>query len=109
MKNYSKVRHLTKEDIIKNGSIFTPKQIVRISKKQLRNILKEDYTVLDMCSGYGAFLNEFKDYNCIATEYDEISCEILKQNFPNVDIYQENSLINVERSKYELNDNDKYV
>lgn len=107
--NLSEVKHLTKENIIKNGSIFTPKQIVKISKEQLKNILNEDYTVLDMCSGYGAFLNEFKEYNCIATEYDEISYEILKQNFPNVDIYQENSLINVERSKYGLKDNDKLV
>lgn len=109
MTELSKVNHLSKEDIIKNGSFFTPADIVNISYNQLKDLIDEDTIILDLCSGYGAFLDCFKDYNCIATEMDKTSCQILKQNFPNIPVYKENSLLKVGRKKYKLKVKDKLV
>lgn len=61
-----------------------------------------------MASGYGAFLEKFKEYKCIATECDDLSVQLLKQNFPEVPIYEENSLLNVSRNKYNLS-NEKLI
>lgn len=107
----SNIKHLSKEDIIKNGSIFTPQYLVSIVSDLLKKYISDDSVIGDFGSGYGAFLQQFnnKGKRCFATDYDEISCDLLKQEYPELDIYKENSLINISRDKYSIKKDDELI
>lgn len=107
----SNIKHLSKEDIIKNGSIFTPQYLVSLVSTLLDGYINENSVIADFGSGYGAFLQQFmnKGKRCFATDYDEISCALLDQEYPSIDIYHENSLLNISREKYNLADEDELV
>lgn len=107
----SSIKHLSKEDIIKNGSIFTPQYLVDIVSTLLEKYINQNTVIGDFGSGYGAFLQQFmnKGKRCFATDYDEISCKLLKQEYPTIDVYHENSLLNINRNKYCLSDEDELV
>ena len=80
--NSSFVIHLSKQDIIKNGSIFTPKLIVEKAKELVSPYINSNTTIIDFGAGYGAFLEEFiklNYYKMIATEIDDFSYQYLKQ------------------------------
>lgn len=101
----SAVLHLSKEDIIKNGSIFTPEHIVLKAKEIISPFIDENTTIIDFGAGYGAFIKEFCDLtfkNIIATEVDDFSYKYLKNTFTNtnIDVRYENSLRNINREKY---------
>lgn len=110
MKKLSKNTHLTKEDIIKNGSIFTPKHIVDLVFKMTKKYINDETIIGDFCSGYGAFIDVFnKTKNrCFGTEADSKSYEFLKDNFNN-EFFFENSLLNVTREKYNIKENDDLI
>lgn len=105
----SKIEHLTKEDIIKNGSIFTPNYIVEIAKKWLKDKVSRNDFLIDFGVGYGAFISKFIENtsNLIATDIDEDSINLVKQLFPEIHVVLENSLMNISRHKYGINELDK--
>lgn len=105
MTKFSKVNHLSKSDIIKNGSIFTPSNITSLVFKTLKKYINSSDIIIDFGSGYGSFIDEFKTVKnrIIATDYDKLSCDFLKENFLNIDVFFENSLKNVNRKKYNIN------
>ena len=111
MSKYSAIKHLSKEDIIKNGSIFTPPHITKIVKKMCKPYINKESIIMDMCSGYGAFISEFqsKANRLIGTEYDSDSFVFLNQEFPDITFFRENSLINICRSKYGIKKNDSLI
>jgi len=98
----SKNEHLSKEDIIKNGSIYTPKHIVQISKSWLKDKINIGDYIIDFGVGYGAFISEFLDLsaNLIGTDLDIDSVNLVKSLFPKVKVIAENSLLNISRKKY---------
>ena len=105
---FSAIKHLTKEDIVKNGSIFTPTCLTDIVKKKCRPYITPNTTILDLGSGYGAFISAFKSFGTkiIGTDYDKTSVQLLKQEFPHIPFYHENSLLNVNREKYNIGADD---
>ena len=107
----SKIEHLSKEDIIKNGSIFTPQHIVKIAEKWLSDKINDNDFIIDFGVGYGAFISEFLNYsnNLIATDIDESSIKLVSSLFPKVKVILENSLINISRSKYGINESDTII
>lgn len=111
MTNFSKVKHLSKNDIIKNGSIFTPLHITKLVFNNLKKYIFSTDIIMDFGSGYGSFINEFShlDNKIIATDSDKVSCQYLKKNFFNIKIYNENSLLNVNREKYKIKKTDEIV
>lgn len=111
MVDSSNIKHLSKEDIVKNGSIFTPQYLVSIVSELLSPYIGENSVIGDFGSGYGAFLQQFKSKGkrCFATEFDEVSYSLLKQEYPNLDIYNENSLVNIKREKYGLDNDDELI
>ena len=111
MMDSSIIKHLSKEDIVKNGSIFTPQSLVSIVYDLLSKYISDRSFIGDFGSGYGAFLEQFynKGKKCFATEIDKNSFSLLKQLYPNLDIYNENSLVNVNRKKYGLADDDELI
>ena len=105
------IKHLSKEDMIKNGSIFTPQYLVEIVSTLLDKYITQNSVIGDFGSGYGAFLQQFtkKGKRCFATDCDEISCNLLRLEYPSVDVYYENSLVNINRDKYGLDDKDELI
>lgn len=53
------IKHLSKEDMIKNGSIFTPQYLVEIVSTLLDKYITQNSVIGDFGSGYGAFLQQF--------------------------------------------------
>lgn len=110
LEKYSEVKHLERNDIIKNGSIFTPEKIVCLVKNMCDFVMDKNTIVLELGSGYGAFINKFKETGkIIGTEYDKLSYEFLCNEFPDVMFYHENSLKNVCRKKYGISRRDKLL
>ena len=110
MKKLSKNLHLSKPEIIKKGSIFTPDYIVELVYKQIIPYINNKSIIGDFCSGYGAFLDKFNTLpnRCFGTELDDKSYDFLIKNFNN-EIYHENSLINVNRNKYNITNSDELI
>lgn len=109
MESLSKINHLSKEDIIKNGSIFTPEYIVNLVLNLCRPYITQSTVFGDLGAGYGAFIDAFKSLNCriFGTDCDETSINFLRQNFDNINFYYENSLQNILREKYSLTIDDE--
>lgn len=100
--------HLSREDIIKNGSIFTPEYIVELVVNQIKDRLTDETTLVDFGAGYGAFSSAFLKFphrRIIATDCDEKSIEFIKQEHNTIETILENSLLNVNRAKYCDDDN----
>lgn len=107
----SENKHLTKAEIIKNGSIYTGPELVNLVFSQISQYIREDSVIADMGSGYGAFIEKFKNYGKLifGTEYDELSYKLLIEEYPSIKFYHENSLLNVSRAKYGLSQLDKLI
>lgn len=103
--------HLTREEIIKSGSFYTGKELVRLAYGKIYPLINKNSVIGDFGAGYGAFLEEFKGLGrrCFGTECDDLSYELLTTEYSNIDIYHENSLANVNRKKYSLSEKDELV
>ncbi len=108
MINQAVNRHLTREEIIKKGSFYTGKELVDLVYEQVSKYISNEAVIADFGAGYGAFIEKFKDCSkrCFGTEIDNLSYQLLKEEFKSLDFYYENSLINVSREKYGLKEND---
>ena len=111
MEKLSKNTHLTKDEIVKNGSIFTPPYIADLVYNYISCFIDEKTIIGDFGSGYGAFIDTFQNMGkkCFGTEIDDKSYLFLCQHFNNITFYHENSLINANRKKYALKKNDKLI
>lgn len=110
--NLSINKHLSKEEIIKNGSIFTPEYIVDLVYSMISGKIDNNSVVIDFGAGYGAFISRFEQLKAkkfIATDCDELSIEFLKKYDSCVNTICENSLKNIVRSKYASNAEDIIV
>jgi hypothetical protein len=107
----SKNTHLSRADIIKNGSVFTRPELVDLVKSMVNDFISPSTIIGDFGSGYGAFIEKFKNcgLRCFGTELDDLSYNLLISEYPNINIYHENSLINISRDKYLLNENDDFI
>lgn len=107
----SKIIHLNKLDIIKNGSIFTPEKIVEIARNWTQKYISKTDFIIDFGVGYGSFISKFVDLsnNCIATDIDSQSTQLVRELFPSVRTILENSLVNINRSKYGMSEESKLV
>ena len=109
--NRSLNRHLTRQDVIKNGSIYTNPEIVELVFNYVQPFIDKNSVIGDFGAGYGAFLEKFqnKGKRCFATEFDSNSYSILTNDFPKIDIFKENSLTNASRSKYGLKEENELI
>ncbi len=109
--NRSLNKHLSREEIVKNGSIYTSPKIVDLVFNYTEPFISENTVIADFGAGYGAFLERFqqKGRRCFATETDVNSCFILENDFPDIEVYNENSLTNASRNKYDLHDYDELL
>ena len=107
------VSHLDRHKIINLGSFYTPEKFVDMAYDWLVNIgINDDYVILDSSCGYGAFFNtkgKLANSRFIGNDIDEDAIQKMKSIFPNVETYCKNSLVNVSRREFGINDDDKLV
>lgn len=104
----NKSKHLTREKQIQLGSYYTPKELVNkvcecIQTYILKN--KENIVFFDNAAGCGAFIIGLKKYDYRASDCDTKTYEFLQEHLDNGKIFYTNSLIDVSRGKYNIQDN----
>lgn len=111
MISQSKNTHLTREEIIKSGSVYTGVDLVNLCYQKVSELIDSETVIGDFGSGYGAFIEIFQKCGkrCFGTEYDDLSYDLLIKEYPTLEIYHENSLLNISREKYGLLDSDKLL
>ncbi|EEA6183216.1 hypothetical protein G3774_001490, partial [Campylobacter jejuni] len=97
--------HLNREIMINLGSYYTPiflvNNVYKLLEKWVDNL--NDYIFLDSSCGYGDFF--IKDLDYIGCDIDKIALSQVK----NARIIHTNSLVNVDRKKFNLSNDDKLI
>ena len=99
--------HLNFEDTVNQGSYYTPPEFVDLVYKFISKNVQdwEKYTILDTSCGYGNFLRE----NSIGADIDKKAIEVAKKHTKNCKFFNHDSLKDVGRNQYELNEKDKLI
>ncbi|MCL2217643.1 MAG: SAM-dependent methyltransferase [Defluviitaleaceae bacterium] len=104
--NYSRHLHDTKKANL--GKYYTPKEIAETLKQEIEPKINNNTYILDLACGCGAFLELFDDCHAIGRDIDSQAMEILELfNFSNIG--EDNTLLNVSRSKYGLSEADDVI
>ena len=104
--NYSS--HLPDSKKANLGKYYTPAEIVEAVKKEIEPQISDNTIVLDLACGCGAFLELFDDCHIVGRDIDEQAIEILDLfNFSNIEV--DNSLLNINREKYNIQRHDKLI
>lgn len=97
--------HLSKNQTINLGSFYTPKNIVKLAYELLsKHINLSEFKYLDSSCGYGDFFTENLDY--IGADIDKFALDKANINIPK---FHTNSLVNVNRNKFGLKNDDKLI
>ncbi|MDR2104859.1 MAG: hypothetical protein LBP51_03785 [Deferribacteraceae bacterium] len=100
--------HLNHIDTINLGAYYTPKWLIEIVYSLIRKaaVNLADYYILDTSCGYGGFLRGAK---AIGADIDEKAVKTAKSAAPQARILNHNSLFEVSRLKYGLDDKAKII
>ena len=100
--------HLGYIDTVNYGSYYTPEKIVSVVYDMLyKNIKKiSDFTIVDTSCGYGNFLI-YPD--SVGADCDNIALKEAKKNANNCRFFHHNSLKNVGRAQYKLDNSKKII
>ncbi|MBO8157963.1 N-6 DNA methylase [Thermosyntropha sp.] len=106
--NFNKL--LSDLDRIVYGKYYTPKFLVELVYSYIRPYIKENAVIFDPACGCGAFLNyndNFGSVRIVGNDIDKNAVRLLQMlKMDNVEIYNENFLLQVNRAKYNLSGND---
>jgi hypothetical protein len=105
---FTEQKHLDFKNAVNLGSFYTPDKLVNLVYDLLyKNIPNfADYLILDTSCGYGSFL---RGSNVIGADIDSKALEQAKQHSLVAKFVQHNSLLDVSRESYGLNDEDLVV
>jgi hypothetical protein len=103
--------HLEYKEKINLGAFYTPKRYVQIVWNKLKPFLNDGVIVLDSSCGYGNFF-DIKIENQVqktANDIDNIACQIIKNNFSDIEIFNKNALKNVSREMFNIPKDKKII
>ncbi len=109
-KNFQKNQnHLEYQEKINLGAFYTPTKYVNIAWGMIKPFLDNKCVVLDSSCGYGNFLDF--EFNCQkkANDIDKTAVNQTKNNLPQVDVYNENALLGVNRKMFNIPDSSKLI
>ena len=94
--------HLSYEYKINLGAFYTPKKYINIVWDKIKPFINDNSVVLDSSCGYGNFFET--DIKCkkIGNDIDKTACNIAKNNFKDVKIFNKNALKDVSRESFEI-------
>lgn len=101
--------HLNYYDKINLGAFYTPTKYVDIVWEMIKPFINNKSIVLDSSCGYGNFFDY--EINCRkkANDIDNIATNQTKDNFPEIDVYNKNALLNVNRKMFNISDNNELI
>lgn len=103
--------HLNIKDTINLGSFYTPIEYIEKCYELISNVTNiNNYKILDTACGYGNFFNtntKIKDF--IGIDIDKKAIEKAKSINNNVTYFNLNSLVDINRKRFNINDNDKII
>ncbi|GHV83609.1 hypothetical protein AGMMS50212_09490 [Spirochaetia bacterium] len=101
-------KHLDHKDTVNLGSYYTPTWLVDIVYSLLdKNVSSfSDYYILDTSCGYGGFLRGQKT---IGADIDSTAIEMAKTASSQVKYFNHNSLVEISRTQYGLEQNAKMI
>lgn len=99
-------QHLNKIDTINLGSYYTPRFIVDIAYQILESKIEDlkIFLFFDSSCGYGDFF--IKKYKYLGADIDEIALKKVDQSIKTINT---NSLLNVSRAKFNIDENQKLI
>lgn len=96
--------HLCKNQIINQGSFYTPKKYVNLASQWLQELgVNSSYTFLDSSCGYGAFFqlkHAFGKNKFIGNDIDSTAVNNASMLYPGIHFYNKNALYKVDRSEF---------
>jgi len=103
--------HLSKAERIQLGSYYTPPNLVEIVFDFIAPFIeknKQNAVLFDNAAGYGAFISRNLDFDYRVSDFDTNVINFLKDKLPKDKVFYSNSLINVNRKNYDI-DEDKFL
>lgn len=99
-------KHLNKIDTINLGSYYTPRFIVEIAYQILESKIENlnNFLFFDSSCGYGDFF--VKKYKYLGADIDEVALKKVDQSIKTINT---NSLLNVSRAKFNINENQNLI
>jgi hypothetical protein len=100
-------KHLSKKDRITQGSYYTPQRLVdRVYEFIDSYIVKhtDKVVIFDSAGGYGAFLANVENNDYRIADIDKTAVDFLKERYNPNKIFLTNTLLDVEREKYNISD-----
>ena len=99
-------KHLNKIDTINLGSYYTPRFIVEIAYQILESKIKNlnNFLFFDSSCGYGDFF--VKKYKYLGADIDEVALKKVDQSIKTINT---NSLLNVSRAKFNIDENQNLI
>jgi type I restriction-modification system DNA methylase subunit len=101
--------HLQYKDKINLGAFYTPPEYVEIAWNLIKPFLSKESIVLDSSCGYGNFFMSDIDCRKKANDFDKIAADKTKINFPNIEVFNKNALLNINREEFKIDKNDKLI
>jgi hypothetical protein len=102
-------KHLPINQKIDLGSFYTPDRLVKIVYNYIKDDLKNDFIIADFSAGMGAFISTDYLKNTLVVDIDSYAVGHIKKTFPDVKAILKNSLLNVSREAYGLNEKTKLI
>lgn len=113
--NFCFSKHLNSLDRVNLGSFYTPQKFVATACNWMKKhslASSSDWAVLDSSCGYGAFftISEFfPNAKFIGNDTDVVAVEKCKKAFPNVKMFNENALKNINRANFDIQNGEKLI
>ncbi len=101
--------HLKFQDRINLGAFYTPQEYIDIVWDKIAPFLTFRSVVLDSSCGYGNFFNCKIKCQKKANDIDPIAVKKTKKNFPEVEVFNKNALLNVSRKMFNISYNDDLI
>jgi predicted RNA methylase len=101
-------QHLDHSDTVNLGSYYTPSRLVDLVYALIaKNVVHaSDYVMLDTSCGYGGFLRGVKT---IGADIDTKAIQTARENAPCGVYFHHNSLFQIARAQYRLNNHEKII
>lgn len=102
---------LSDDEIIKSGSFYTNESLVNIVFNKVSQYIDSNTIIADFGCGNGAFVDMFikRGKRFFATENNKNIIPDLKNKWPEIDVFCENSLVDINRKKYNISLTDKLL
>lgn len=104
-------KHLDEKSTINLGSYYTPTHLIVLVDEMLKKAVDdfEKYTILDSSCGYGSFLRFDRKNRLIGVDIDKQAIEEAKKYAKNAELICENSLKNIKRKTFNIDEDEKLI